>query len=159
MRFCLDEKDEIAEGILGCREATEQAENAQIFCGPCDISGENIRAGVVEKDGISFVVARPPLVEPRAVAHILPSVLRLLTKNQRRLDFLRESWLSIVGEDLAKEMFPLGLRNGVLTVGVTSEGLRYEIAAFHAQSLLATIRSSFPEAGIRRVRFVTYQRK
>jgi predicted nucleic acid-binding Zn ribbon protein len=54
---------------------------------------------------------------------------------------LRALWNEIAGEPIASSTRVMGLRNGVLTIGVTSSPLLSELAAFHHERLLQAVQA------------------
>jgi len=54
---------------------------------------------------------------------------------------LRELWASIAGEPIVSGTRVMGLRNGVLTVGVSSSALLSELSAFHHERLLEALQA------------------
>jgi len=50
-------------------------------------------------------------------------------------------WAEIAGERVAGETRVLGLKNGILTIGVNSTPLMSELAAFHRENLLAQLQA------------------
>ena len=54
----------------------------------------------------------------------------------RGSDHLHSAWKEIAGERIAGMTKVQGIRNGVLTVGVSNSGMLNELAGFHKQSLL-----------------------
>jgi len=65
---------------------------------------------------------------------------------------LHSLWKDVAGEPIARETRILGLKNGVLTIGVTSSPLLSELAAFHREHLLEKLRAKRGE-GIRDLKF------
>jgi len=54
---------------------------------------------------------------------------------------LRELWSEIAGEQIASGTKVMGLRNGVLTIGVNSSPLLSELSAFHHERLLEALQA------------------
>ncbi len=153
----MDEKDEIVANILACPAAENHPSQDLIWSDPAECGGRRVREFFIEKEGKTFFLGRDALLAPKTLAQVLSAVLRPQRKSQRKLSRLQKKWSFFVGGDLAQQMQPLGLRNGILTVAVASEGLRYEMLSFHAASLLETIRTYFPDLGIRQIRFILQQ--
>jgi predicted nucleic acid-binding Zn ribbon protein len=54
---------------------------------------------------------------------------------------LRELWSEVAGEQIAAGTRVVGLRNGVLTIGVNSSPLLSELSAFHYERLLEALQA------------------
>jgi hypothetical protein len=54
---------------------------------------------------------------------------------------LRDLWSEIAGESIASGTRVVGLRNGVLTIGVNSSPLLSELSAFHHERLLEALQA------------------
>jgi predicted nucleic acid-binding Zn ribbon protein len=65
---------------------------------------------------------------------------------------LRDLWSEVAGEQIAAQTRVLGLKNGVLSVGVSTSPLLSELAAFHSEQLLAGLQAKRGKA-IRELRF------
>jgi predicted nucleic acid-binding Zn ribbon protein len=61
-------------------------------------------------------------------------------------------WREVAGEKIAAQTRVLGLKNGVLTVGVATSPLLSELSAFHHENLLDQLRARQGTA-IRELRF------
>jgi predicted nucleic acid-binding Zn ribbon protein len=66
---------------------------------------------------------------------------------------LAELWRRIAGDMIADRTKVLGLKNGVLQVGVANAALLSELTAFHRHSLLQTLRTEAAHTGIRDLKF------
>ena len=69
------------------------------------------------------------------------------------LSGLREAWLRAAGERLGSRSRVIALRDGVLTVEVSSSAQCYELEAFRARQLLAALQADPGAPGIRRLVF------
>jgi predicted nucleic acid-binding Zn ribbon protein len=72
------------------------------------------------------------------------------TQGDRRL---RELWQRVAGEEIAERTKVIGLRNGVLQIGVSSAPLLSELTSFHRHSLLQALRAEAAEIGVRDLKF------
>jgi predicted nucleic acid-binding Zn ribbon protein len=63
------------------------------------------------------------------------------------------AWSEAVGPEIAGRTRVAGLRARVLTVEVDGAPLRSELAAFHAQALLETLREAVPSARLSKIVF------
>lgn len=66
---------------------------------------------------------------------------------------LRELWQRVAGEEIAERTKVIGLRNGVLQIGVSSAPLLSELTAFHRHSLLQALRAQAAGSGVRDLKF------
>ena len=66
---------------------------------------------------------------------------------------LAQIWSQVAGPDIAGETRPLGIKRGVLTVGVANAPLLGELVSFHRQLLLESLKREHPDLKIRDVRF------
>ncbi len=66
---------------------------------------------------------------------------------------LTELWQRIAGEMIAERTKVIGLKNGVLQVGVANAALLSELTSFHRHSLLQALRSEAGDNGIRDLKF------
>lgn len=66
---------------------------------------------------------------------------------------LAEMWNRVAGEQVANQTRVLGLRNGVLQIGVGSAALLSELASFHRHSLLDSIQREELGRKIRDIKF------
>ena len=66
---------------------------------------------------------------------------------------LADIWNDICGELIGTQTRVLGVRNGVLQVGVVSAALLSELASFHKDSLLQSLRERYPKLNIHEIKF------
>lgn len=66
---------------------------------------------------------------------------------------LRDAWIEIAGQRIAQQTKVLGLRNGVLQVGVFNSAMLSELAAFHKVSLLRSLRECHSHFKVRELKF------
>ncbi|HVJ68831.1 MAG TPA: DUF721 domain-containing protein [Caulifigura sp.] len=79
--------------------------------------------------------AQPP--GPEAIGGIVSRLFQMRGYGRSQGDAeLRELWSEIAGDQIAASTRVMGLRNGVLTIGVTSSPLLSELSAFHSERLL-----------------------
>lgn len=97
---------------------------------------------------------RPESRDPRALGDVLSHLFALRGYGRARADrALHDLWRQAAGEQIATRTRVLGLRNGVLQVGVSNAALLGELAAFHRPSLLEALQRSAPDGSIRDVKF------
>ncbi|MBX3442538.1 MAG: DUF721 domain-containing protein [Planctomyces sp.] len=65
---------------------------------------------------------------------------------------LQTLWRDVAGERIAKSTRVMGLKNGVLTIGVDSSPLLSELSSFHRENLLEGLKSRRGES-IRDLKF------
>lgn len=70
--------------------------------------------------------------------------------------FLKGVWRRVVGPDLADQTRLLGFRQGVLTVGVASSALLWELQQFRAKQIHAALVAELPAGKLLRVRYVPH---
>ena len=66
---------------------------------------------------------------------------------------LSKHWREAAGDRVADRTRVVGVRHGVLHVGVQNSALLGELAGFHKHRLLAAMRDRLPETGLRGVKF------
>ena len=66
---------------------------------------------------------------------------------------LAEAWKTAAGERIASRTKVLGLKSGVLEIGVANSALLNELASFHQLPLLKKMRDGYSEQSIRDLRF------
>jgi len=62
-------------------------------------------------------------------------------------------WNNVVGEEVAIMAVPASFKAGVLTVEVANSALLHELAQFHKEELLESLRQACPNVTIRNIRF------
>ena len=62
-------------------------------------------------------------------------------------------WKQVVDERTAERTKVLGLKRGVLEVGVTNSALLNELVSFQKTGLLARLKAEHPEQNIKDIRF------
>ena len=62
-------------------------------------------------------------------------------------------WNEVTGEEISSQTKVMGYRNGILQIDVFSPVLKSELEQFYKDSLVKSIKSVFPESGIRSIRF------
>ena len=67
---------------------------------------------------------------------------------------LQDAWKQAVGAKFAQRTRVLGVRDGVLRVGVAHAALLSELESFHKQEILERIRSVRPDFRIRDLKFL-----
>ena len=68
-------------------------------------------------------------------------------------DQLRETWREIAGPNIAAETRVLGIRNGVLQIGVSNSALLGELSSFHRIGLLNSLKQDHAHLNIRDLKF------
>lgn len=91
---------------------------------------------------------------PRALGDVLSHLFALRGYGRVRGNRqLQDVWQEAAGQQIAARTRVLGLKNGVLQVGVGNASLLSELAAFHRPSLLEALQSIDGELGIRELKF------
>jgi predicted nucleic acid-binding Zn ribbon protein len=67
---------------------------------------------------------------------------------------LASVWKDVAGSAIADATLILGIKRGVLQIGVTNAPLLSELACFHKNSLLRTLKEQHSELKIRDLRFL-----
>ena len=86
----------------------------------------------------------------RAVSELI--ALRGLARQQGD-EQLRIIWKELAGDKIASQTKVLGLRRGILQIGVISSVLLSELASFHKPSLLARLQEDHGHLQIRDLKF------
>ena len=91
---------------------------------------------------------------PQPLGDVLSRLIALRgygrVRGQRQL---ADVWREAAGEKIAANTKVMGLKNGVLQIGVSNAALLSELASFHRHSLLDALRSSGRDLVIRDVKF------
>ena len=66
---------------------------------------------------------------------------------------LDDIWNDVCGELIGTQTRVIKVRNGVLHVGVVSAALLSELASFHKDSLLQSLRERYPKLNIHEIKF------
>ncbi len=66
---------------------------------------------------------------------------------------LADIWSHAAGSDIARETRPLGIKRGVLIVGVANAPLMSELVSYHRGTLLETLKRNHPDLKIRNIKF------
>ncbi len=66
---------------------------------------------------------------------------------------LRQTWREVAGEQFAADTKVLGIRNGVLRIGVSNSALLGELVSYHRESLLQSLQQDHAFLKIRDVKF------
>lgn len=102
-------------------------------------------------------MAKPPQREeggPRPLGDVLSRLMTLRGYGRIQGDRqLRELWRRVAGEEIAERTKVIGLRNGVLQIGVSSAPLLSELTSFHRHSLLQALRDEAGDSGVRDLKF------
>ncbi len=97
---------------------------------------------------------RPESLDPRPLGDVLSHLFALRGYGRVQADRrLRDLWRQAAGEQIAARTRVLGLKNGVLQIGVANAALLSELAAFHRTALLEALRKTPDSAGIRDLKF------
>jgi len=67
---------------------------------------------------------------------------------------LHSAWKTIVGEEVARQTRVLGLKNGVLQIGVSNSALLSELASFRKQELMEQLKTEQPQLRLRSLKFL-----
>ncbi len=66
---------------------------------------------------------------------------------------LREAWNDVAGDKIAAQTIVMGVRNGILQIGVPNAALLSELASFQKFSLLQSLRERYSELNVRKLKF------
>jgi len=92
--------------------------------------------------------------EPQALGDVLSRLMALRGYGRvRGGQQLAEIWRTAAGEKIAARTRVMGLKHGVLQIGVSNAALLSELASFHRHSLLESLRQCGREHGIRDLKF------
>ncbi|HVJ68862.1 MAG TPA: DciA family protein [Caulifigura sp.] len=81
---------------------------------------------------------------PEAIGGIVSRLIQMRGYGRTQGDAeLRELWTQVAGEQIAGSTRVMGLRNGVLTIGVSSSPLLSELSAFHSERLLEGLQAKY----------------
>ncbi len=79
---------------------------------------------------------------PEAIGGVISRLIQMRGYARPQGDTeLRSLWSEIAGEPIASGTRVMNLRNGVLTVGVSSSPLLSELSAFHSERLLEALQA------------------
>jgi predicted nucleic acid-binding Zn ribbon protein len=115
---------------------------------------QELRAQILaEWRGIEEPLTKPDRVV--SVSSILEQLLPALGL-ESRLDetAISELWKELVGEFIASNATPVGIKNGCLFIRVVHPTLRYELDLVWKARILSTLQEKFGKQKIRSVRFV-----
>lgn len=91
---------------------------------------------------------------PQPLGEVLSRLIALRgygrVQGQRQL---ADVWREAAGEKIAAKTKVMGLKNGVLQIGVSNAALLSELASFHRHSLLESLRATGRELAIRDLKF------
>jgi len=92
--------------------------------------------------------------EPQPLGDVLSHLFTLRgygrTGTQRQLG---DIWRTLAGEQIADRTRVLGIKAGVLQIGVAGSAQLQELDHFHKHSLLESLHSQHPDLGITNIRF------
>ena len=92
--------------------------------------------------------------EPQHVSRALSDLIALRGFARVRGDAqLSALWNEVAGTVIGDQTKVLGIRRGVLNVGVSNAPLLSELASFHMTSLLESIQNRRPDLQIKRLKF------
>lgn len=85
---------------------------------------------------------------------LLPSMLKQITATlDERPDLIVAAWASLIGPRMAPMTKAVSFREGILTVKVRNSSLLSLLSQCERPRLLKSLRSRFPQAEIRNIRF------
>ncbi len=97
---------------------------------------------------------RPRSKGPVSLREVLTDVTRLRGLHAREgQQQLREQWVAIAGAAVAAQTQVVGIKGGILEVQVAHSTLLSELANFEKPRLLKQMRKSYPELGLKGLRF------
>lgn len=92
--------------------------------------------------------------DPHALGDVLSQLFALRGYGRVRGDRqLQEIWKEVAGETIGQQTRILGVKNGVLQVGVASSALLSELASFHKYSLLERLQADHSQLRLRDIKF------
>lgn len=92
--------------------------------------------------------------EPQHVSRALSDLIALRGFARVRGDAqLSAVWNEAAGTVIGDQTKVLGIRRGVLSIGVSNAPLLSELASFHMTSLLASLQDSRPDLQIKKLKF------
>lgn len=92
--------------------------------------------------------------DPQPLSNALSELIALRgVARIRGATHLASCWSDIAGPKVAGATKVLGIRNGVLHIGVSNAPLMGELASFHKSSLLQAFRRQHADLGIRDIKF------
>lgn len=94
---------------------------------------------------------RPPRQLSESLSEIVAFRGLARTQGDERL---AEIWSEVAGERISSATRIIGIKRGVLSVGVRSAPLLSEIAAFQKTTLLETLQENYADLKIRDLKFV-----
>lgn len=96
----------------------------------------------------------PTAVTSKSLKSLLPSVLRAIGKrHDERPDLILAAWPSLIGSRLAYMTNAVSFVDGVLTIKVRNSSLLSLLTQHERPRLLKELRSKFPNAKVRNIRF------
>lgn len=91
---------------------------------------------------------------PQHLSDVLAELIALRGLSRRRADTqLQEVWANVVDERVALQTRVLGIRRGVLQIGVSNAALLSELVGFQKSSLLNTLQREHPDLQIGDLKF------
>lgn len=92
---------------------------------------------------------------PQPFAKLISEVVALRgIAHEKGNSQLAELWREVAGEKIAGQTKSLGIRRGVLRIGVSNSALLSELASFYKQQLLDEIRGRDTEKKIKDLKFL-----
>lgn len=92
--------------------------------------------------------------EPQALGDVLSRLMALRGYGRvRGSRQLADVWRAAAGEKIAARTRVMGLKHGVLQIGVCNAALLSELASFHRHSLLESLQRSGGQHGIQDLKF------
>lgn len=92
--------------------------------------------------------------DPRPVSEAISELISLrgIARYQGNAE-LHAAWKDVSGKKFASQTRVLGLKRGVLQVGVTNAPAMGELASFHKASFLNELKKNYPDLKIRDLKF------
>lgn len=97
---------------------------------------------------------RRPTPDPESLKDLVPAVLRGMRRNTGgAVGRIRQAWLQVVGEEVARRTRVIGFSDGCIRVLVASAALKHDLAVFRRASVLEGLKRELPGLSIRTVSF------
>lgn len=92
--------------------------------------------------------------EPMHFSHALSQLIVMKGLARVRSESqIQDIWNNVCDPDAAKQTRAMGIKNGVLHIGVSNSALLSELVAFHRDQLLADLNLQAPQLRIKEIKF------
>ncbi len=92
---------------------------------------------------------------PRPISEAMSELISLrgIARIQGNAE-LRSAWKAVAGENFVSQTRVIGLKRGVLQIGVSNAPALSELASFHKNNILSTLKKEHSELKIRDIKFL-----